>query len=231
MREYNGNIAQWNFEKFKSIAKELYRVTKDGGVVVWIVADETSKGSESGTSFRQALYFKECGFKLYDTMIWYKQLSGAIGSMKRYENTFEYMFVLSKGMPKTTNIIKDKKNKNCGKVLHGTVRQRDGGLKPRGNANGSKKTAEYGRRHNVWSIYPERRNKTIHPAVFPEQLARDHIISWSNEGDIVLDCFMGSGTTGLACIDTNRHFVGIELDDTYYEIAKQRIDNAVFSLQ
>lgn len=208
----------------------MYRVTKDGGVVVWIVADETNKGSESGTSFRQALYFKECGFKLYDTMIWYKQLSGAIGSMKRYENTFEYMFVFSKGMPSATNIIKDKPNKNCGKVLHGTVRQRDGGLKPRGNANGSKKTAEFGRRHNVWTIYPERRNKTIHPAVFPKQLAQDHIISWSNEGDTVLDCFMGSGTTGLACIDTNRHFIGIELDDTYYNIAKQRIDNAVFSL-
>ncbi len=231
MREYNGNIDQWNFEKFKSIAKELYRVTKDGGVVVWIVADETSKGSESGTSFRQALYFKECGFKLYDTMIWYKQLSGAIGSMKRYENTFEYMFVLSKGMPKAANIIKDKPNKTSGTILHGTVRERDGSLKPRGNSNGRKKTAEYGRRHNVWTIYPERRNKTIHPAVFPKQLAQDHIISWSNEGDVVLDCFMGSGTTGLACIDTNRHFVGIELDDTYYEIAKQRIDNAVFSLQ
>ena len=164
-------------------------------------------------------------------MIWYKQLSGAIGSMQRYENTFEYMFVFSKGRPKATNIIKDKPNKTRGKVLHGTVRQRDGSLQPRGNGNGRKKTAEYGRRHNVWTIYPERRNKTIHPAVFPVQLAQDHIISWSNEGDIVLDCFMGSGTTGVACANTNRHFIGIELDDTYYEIAKQRIDNAVFSLQ
>lgn len=209
----------------------MYRVTKDGGVVVWIVADETNRGSESGTSFRQALYFKECGFKLYDTMIWYKQLSGAIGSMKRYENTFEYMFVFSKGMPKATNIIKDKPNKTSGTVLHGTVRQKDGSLIPRGNGNGRKKTAEYGRRHNVWSIYPERRNTTIHPAVFPLQLAKDHIITWSNEGDIVLDCFMGSGTTGVACAETNRSFIGIELDDKYYEIAEQRINNAVFSLQ
>ena len=207
----------------------MYRVTKDGGTVVWIVADETIKGSESGTSFKQALYFKECGFRLYDTMIWYKQLSGAIGSMQRYENTFEYMFVFSKGKPKATNIIKDKPNKTCGKLLHGTTRQRDGSL-VRTSSYG-KKTAEYGRRHNVWTIYPERRNKTIHPAVFPVQLAQDHIISWSNEGDIVLDCFMGSGTTGIACINTNRHFIGIELDDTYFDIAEQRINNAVFSLQ
>lgn len=159
-------------------------------------------------------------------MIWYKQLSGSIGSIKRYENTFEYMFVLSKGMPKSANIIKDKPNKTSGTILHGTVRQKDGSLKPRRNGNGSKKTAEFGRRHNVWSIYPERNNKTIHPAVFPEQLAKDHILSWSNEGDTVLDCFMGSGTTGIACINTNRRFIGIELDETYYDIAEKRIGEA-----
>lgn len=164
-------------------------------------------------------------------MIWYKQMSGAIGSMKRYENTFEYMFVFSKGMPKAANIIKDKPNKTSGTVLHGTLRQRDGSLKPRGNGNGSKKTAKYGRRHNVWSIYPERNNKTGHPAVYPVQLAQDHIISWSNEGDTVLDCFMGSGTTGEAAVNTNREFIGIEIDDRYYEIAEQRINNAVFCLQ
>lgn len=229
LRTYNGNIAGWSFDKFKGIAKELYRITKSGGVVVWVVADETIKGSESGTSFRQALYFKECGFRLYDTMIWYKQLCGSIGSLQRYENTFEYMFVLSKGKPKTTNIIKDKPNKTSGKILHGTTRQRDGSLKRTGSYG--RKTAKYGRRHNVWSIYPERHNRTIHPAVYPEQLAKDHIISWSNEGDIVFDCFMGSGTTGVACVNTNRQFVGIELDKTYYEIAKQRINDAVFSLQ
>lgn len=158
-------------------------------------------------------------------------MCGAIGSMRRYENTFEYMFVLTKGMPKAANIIKDKPNKTSGKLLHGTVRQRDGSLKPRGNSNGKKKTAEYGRRHNVWCVYPERHNKTIHPAVFPEQLAKDHIITWSNKGDTVLDCFMGSGTTGIACANTGRDFIGIELDSKYYDIAEQRINNAVFSLQ
>lgn len=229
LRTYNGNIKQWNFEKFKGIAKELYRVTQNGGVVVWVVADETIKGSETGTAFKQALYFKDCGFKLYDTMIWYKQMSGTVGSMKRYENTFEYMFVFSKGMPKAVNIIKDKPNKTKGKALHGTNRQRDGSLKPTGSYG--RKTAEFGRRHNVWTIYPERNNKTKHPAVFPIQLAQDHITSWSNEGDTVLDCFMGSGTTGLACKNTNRNFIGIELDNEYYEIAQRRINNAVFCLQ
>ena len=197
--------------------------------VVWVVADETNKGSESGTSFKQALFFKECGFKLYDTMIWYKQMSGTVGSMKRYENTFEYMFVFSKGMPKAVNIIKDKPNKTKGKSLHGTTRQRDGSLKP--TASYGRRTAEYGRRHNVWTIYPERNNKTMHPAVYPIQLAQDHIITWSNEGDTVLDCFMGSGTTGIAAVNTKRDFIGIELDSEYYDLSEQRINNAVFSLQ
>lgn len=166
---------------------------------------------------------------MYDTMIWYKQMSGTVGSMKRYESAFEYMFVLSKGMPKAANIIKDKPNKTSGTKLHGTVRNRDGTMQPRKNKN--KATAEYGRRHNVWSIYPERNNRTSHPAVYPVQLAQDHIISWSNEGDTVLDCFMGSGTTGVAAANTKREFIGIELDSKYYEIAEQRINNAVFCLQ
>ncbi len=198
-------------------------------MVVWIVADETKKGSESGTSFKQALYFMDCGFKLYDTMIWYKQKSGSIGSLKRYENTFEYMFVFSKGMPKTTNIIKDKPNKTSGRLLHGKFRQRDGSLI---HTSGYKKktVAEYGRRHNVWCISSEAHNKTIHPAVFPVQLAKDHIITWSNEGDTVLDIFSGSGTSGVACVETNREYIGIEIDEQYYEIGKQRINNAVFLL-
>lgn len=226
LRTYNGNISQWSFEKFKQIAKELYRITSDGGIVVWIVADATIKGSETGTSFRQALWFMDCGFNIHDTMIWDKGLAGSIGALNRYESVFEYMFVFSKTKPKTANIICDKPNKRSGEIQCGSIRQADGRTK-KTSQYGKKSVNEFGRRHNVWMVSPEMSNsKRCHPAQFPEQLARDHIISWSNEEDTVLDCFMGSGTTGVACVNTNRNFIGMELDPQYFEIAKKRIEEA-----
>ena len=226
LRTYNGAIEQWNFEKFKSIALELHRVTAKGGVVVWIVADATIKGSETCTSFEQALWFRECGFNLHDTMIWAKQNCGGIGSLNRYENVFEYMFVFSKGKPKTTNIIKDKPNKFGGMVQHGSARQANGST-TKTTGYGKRKIAEFGRRHNVWIISPEKSNlKRCHPAQFPEALAHDHIISWSNPGDTVLDPFMGSGTTCVSCIETGRKFIGFEIDEEYFSVALKRINQA-----
>ena len=227
LRTYNGNITQWNFEKFKEIAKELYRVTADGGVVVWIVGDATINGSETGTSFKQALYFKECGFSIHDTMIWHK--ISPFQHKNRYIPSFEYMFVLSKGKPKAANIICDRKNKWAGTQVHGTERQANGKTKKLSDVQKSKKVKEYGARYNIWDIAPCKSNKTGHPAVFPEQLAKDHIISWSNEGDTVLDCFMGSGTTGKMAVLNNRNFIGIELDEGYFNIAKERIEKAIMT--
>ena len=224
LRTYNGNIEQWNFGKFKEIAKELYRVTANGGVVVWVVGDATIKGSETGTSFRQALHFMDCGFNLHDTMIWHK--ISPFQHKNRYISSFEYMFVLSKGKPKTANIICDRKNKWAGTQIHGTERQASGKTKNLSDVQKSKKVKEYGARYNIWDITPCKSNKTGHPAVFPEQLANDHIISWSNEGDTVLDCFMGSGTTGKMAVLNNRRFIGIELDKGYFNIAKERIEKA-----
>lgn len=219
LRVYNGNIEQWNFEKFKEIARELYRVTADGGVVVWIVADATIRGSETGTSFRQALWFIECGFNLHDTMIWFKPNCFNFGSNNGYKQSFEYMFVFSKGKPKAINLIKDVPAKNAGKVQKGARKHADGTRDSVPNFV----CAEFKRRYNVWSINVESNNHG-HPAVFPEKLATDHIISWSNEGDTVLDCFMGSGTTGKMAVLNNRKFIGIELDKKYFEIAKSRIE-------
>lgn len=231
LRTYNGNIEQWNFDKFKSIAKELYRVTAAGGVVVWIVADATIKGSETGTSFRQALYFMDCGFNLHDTMIWHK--ISHFQHKNRYIPSFEYMFVFSKGKPKTANIICDRKNKHAGKTVSGTERIPDGTIRQLSGAKNKRKIREYVQRFNVWDITPcnSRKERTGHPAQFSEQLANDHIISWSNTGDTVLDCFMGSGTTGKMAVLNNRQFIGIELDEGYFNIAKNRIEKAVNDLQ
>ena len=218
LRIYNG----YSFD-FEGIAKELYRVTKDGGVVVWVVGDATINGSETGTSFKQALYFKEIGFNLHDTMIWNKGTFTAVGALtSRYAPVFEYMFVLSKGKPKSFNPIKDRKNKHFGRTKNGTFRQEDGTTKQLSSIG--KPIAEFGQRFNIWDVSAEKSNlNRLHPAMFPEQLIHNHIISWSNEGDTVLDCFLGSGTTGKVAKLLNRNFIGIEISEEYLQIAKDRI--------
>ena len=216
LRTYNG----FTFD-FENIAKELFRVTKQGGVVVWVVGDATINGSESGTSFRQALYFKDIGFNLHDTMI-YQKHNFSNPSNNRYHQIFEYMFILSKGKIKTFNPISDRKNIEAGKIGSwgkNTVRQSDGSFKE----NSKKINSEYGMRYNIWRIKTEM--NPLHPAQFSEQLAHDHIISWSNEGNIVLDCFMGSGTTGKMAKQLKRNFIGIEISEEYMNIAIERINN------
>ena len=225
LRTYNG----YSFD-FESVAKELFRVTKQGGVVVWVVGDATINGSETGTSFRQALYFKEIGFNLHDTMIWQKP-NFANPSSNRYHQTSEYMFVFSKGRPKTFNPLIDRKNKyTTGSVGQNSTRKKDGSIALVPHAT----CGEWGMRHNVWLMNTagqENMGKALpHPAMFPLQLANDHIISWSNEGDTVLDCFMGSGTTGKMAVLNNRNFIGIEKDETYFNIAKKRIKESESSI-
>ena len=227
LRTYAGTL-DWNFDIFKQVANELYRITKDGGVVVWVVGDATIKGSETGNSFRQALYFKEIGFNLHDTMIWEKSTFSAVGALKtRYAPVFEYMFILAKGKLKTFNPIKDKPNKHFGVAHHGTYRKGDGTTKEVVGKSKGKIVAEYGQRHNVWKINEEKVLNKVHPAVFPEQLANDHIISWSNENDVVFDPFMGSGTTGKMAILNNRKFTGVEKVPEYFNIAEKRIQDAL----
>lgn len=218
LRKYNG----FCFD-FENVAKQLYRVTKEGGVLVWVVSDATIDGSETLTSFRQALYFKEIGFNVHDTMIWEKTQSGSIGFLNRYEQTMEYMFVLSKGIPKNVNLIYDKPNKHAGVMQHGAIRLPDGSTHRTANF-GKKQVNEFGRRHNVWVIPPKMSRKdNDHPAPFPEKLAADHIRSWSNEGDLVYDCFMGSGTTAKMAMTLNRHYIGSEISEEYCKIIDKRL--------
>ena len=226
LRKYNGFT--WDFE---AVARELYRVTKPGGVVVWVVADATVNGSETGTSFRQALYFKDCGFNLHDTMIWNKGAFSAVGALvTRYSPVFEYMFVLSKGTPSPFHPIKDRKNKHAGKKRHGSIRQADGTLRPMSNQG--KLCTEFGQRFNVWDTPAEMSNiKRGHPGIFPEALARDHIMSWSNQGDTVLDPFLGSGTTGKMAVQLGRVFIGIDISQEYTDMATKRIMDAEQRLQ
>lgn len=220
LRTYKGFT--WDFE---ALADELYRVVKPGGVVVWIVNDATIKGSETGTSFKQALHFKELGFNLHDTMIWRKH-STPFPSKNRYYSVFEYMFIASKGKPKTVNLITDRKNKYAGEKIGATERQRDGSLRVSRGRREGRRIKEYGVRFNVWDISQAAGNPTGHPAVFPVRLVADHILSWSNPGDVVLDPFMGSGTTAVACVKTGRNYIGFELSDEYCSIAHKRIEEA-----
>ncbi len=223
LRTYNQDDWDWSEDDWKPIIKELYRVTAEGGVVVWVVGDATVNGSETGSSFEQAIYAMDCGFRLHDTMIYAKPNFSAVGALKsRYAPVFEYMFIWSKGKPKTFNPIKDRLCKTAGKSKSGTIRQKDGSTKRMSNEGWVQ--PQYGQRYNIWEINPQ--SVKGHPAPFPEQLAHDHIISWSNEGDTVFDPFMGSGTAGVASINTNRNFIGIELDPEYFSIAESRIQEA-----
>ena len=224
LRDYNG----YSFD-FEGIAKELFRVTKEGGVVVWVVGDATVKGSETGTSFKQALYFKEIGFNLHDTMI-YQKNNNPLPEKNRYFQSFEYMFVFSKGKPKTFNPINDRKNINAGLVKSkSSIRNKDGST----TVTKTSVVADYGARKNIWKIdcgyMKSTKDKEVykHPAIFPEPLAHDQIISWSNEGDIVLDIFNGSGTTTKMAKILGRNYIGVDISKEYCDIANKRLEQDV----
>ena len=215
LRDYKG----YNFN-FKGIAKELYRVTKQGGIVVWVIGEATINGSETGTSFRQALYFKEIGFNLHDTMIYHRY--ARFPDNQRYFQEFEYMFILSKDKPKSVNFISDVlRSKRHSLKEVGTKRQKDGSLKKWTAILSNNETR---RRGNIWS-YGVATNETyhLHPASFPESLIKDHIISWSNKGDIVLDPMCGSGTTCKMAKKLGRKYIGIDISKKYCEMARNRI--------
>lgn len=233
LRKYKG----YSFD-FEGIAQELYRVTKPGGVVVWVVGDSTNNGSESGTSFRQALKFMEIGFKLHDTMIYEKNTSSfpARRTSKRYTQIFEYMFVFTKGKIKTGNLICDKENKWFGQKNWGrnTHRNKDGELV---ETEDIKPVPKYSPRNNIWRYvvgggYGQKDKSAYkHPATFPTDLAKDHILTWTNKGDIVLDPFMGSGTTAIACIELGRNYVGFEISEEYCDLINTRIENFSYELK
>lgn len=223
LRLYNGY-----YFKFEEIAKELYRVMKPGGVIAWIVGDKTKNGSETGTSFRQALYFKDIGFNLHDTMI-YEKNNPTPQKSNRYQPCFEYMFILSKGKPKTFNpimiekkYIESRQNKMYNKDKSGMQIQHQ-----------YSSSSNLKIKNNIWKynvgLYHSINDKEAfkHPAIFPEQLAADHILSWSNEGDIILDPFMGSGTVAKMALINKRKFIGFEISTEYCKLAKERIKKYV----
>jgi site-specific DNA-methyltransferase (adenine-specific) len=216
LRDYNSVV------DLQSVAKRLYLMLNDGGVVVWNCNDKTKNGSESLTSFKTAIMFVENGFRLNDTMIWEKTNPMPQVKQPRYNQVFEYMFIFSKGKPKTFNpFMVDCKtanlnyNSTCKQISKGKKR-----IKKELVINKQKVDS------NIWKMAVAQ-NKTEHTAVFPLELPIRHIKSWSNKNDIILDPFMGSGTTGVACRSLNRNFIGIELDDNYFKIAKERINAPV----
>jgi DNA modification methylase len=231
LRTYNDS-SKWDHNVFKQVADEIARVLKPGGVIMWNVNDATVKGSETGSSFRQCLYFMDAhGLRLHDTMI-YEKTGTAFASgpqSVRYTQIFEYCFILSKGKPKTINLIQDKKNAWAGYTSFGNAktRKKDGTMHDPGKK--SKEIREWGVRTNIWKIKnsggfgQSSKASYKHPATMPEELARGHVLSWSNENDLILDPFMGAGTTAQVCLEENRNFIGFEIDDTYHQMCVDRI--------
>ena len=220
LRTYNGSL-EWGESIWKLVIGNLYRIVKEGGVVVWVVGDATIGGSETGTSFKQALYFKEVGFRLHDTMIYQKDNPPPVGGNRRYYQHFEYMFVFSKGVPKTFNEIRMERRNKWGdkrtERYKGFTRDKDGNFRKKlVSLVGDVKIG------NVWKYVvgggTSVENGTGHPAGFPSELARDHILSWTNVGDVVLDCFAGSGTVGRVCRELGRRYILIEKESSYCEM-------------
>ena len=226
LRTYNGTL-EWSFEIFQEIAKELARILRDGGVIVWIVADAKINNSKTLTSFRQAIFFKEIGLNIHDIMYWEKSTFNA-PKPNVYHNVIEQMFIIAKQIPKTFNPIIDRRNKCENIFVKPTQRYADGHTEKRTG----KKINKYGKRFNIWKINEEKQShKFGHPAMFPLQLAQDHIISWSNENDLILDCFSGSGTTAIACHNLKRRFICIEKDYDYWKASVERLENAQAQLK
>jgi site-specific DNA-methyltransferase (adenine-specific) len=228
LRHYGNTLTEWNHDKFKEIANELNRVIKHGGVIVWVVGDKTEKGSETCVPFKQVLYFRDIGLNLNDTMLWEKTNPLPQVKQPRYRDCFEYMFVFSKGKPKTFNPIM-RKCVESGKHYKSTVRVI--------NTDNDRKDIDYFVSdetvdYNIWKmsvaqnkiLYDVNGKKIKHPAVFPYDIPYKHIKTWTNEGDLVLDPFMGSGTTALAAIDLKRNFIGIDMNEEYCKIAEIRIN-------
>lgn len=232
LRTYNG----YSFP-FEDIVKELYRVIKVGSVVVWVVSDGTVDGGETGTSFRQALYFQQIGFNIHDTMIYQKHNpTPNTGNGIRYQQCFDYMFVFSKGKPKTVNLLTEPRRNSCGDKRTERMIRRQRNVEGEFEEEHRYVIKDIVPRQNIWNykvgLYNTTSDKIAfkHPAIFPEQLAIDHILSWSNEGDTVLDIFMGSGTVAKASMLTNRNYLGFEISEEYCKIAKERIANTAVLL-
>lgn len=225
LRDYDG----YHFS-FEGVAEELYRILKEGGIGVWVVNDQYINGSRSLTSFKQALYFQELGFRIHDVMI-YEKNGASFPSTNRYYQVYEFMFILSKGKPKTTNLLKDRPNKWAGSTNFGTPtkRKKDGTLIKKEKYI----VPDYGIRYNIWKInggYGYSAENDIaynHPAIFPLSLAEDHIKSWSNENDLILDPMCGSGTTAIACAKLNRSAVCIDMNPSYIKLAKERYEEFI----
>jgi len=226
IRNYNG--FSFNLD---DMLVELFRVMKLGGVIVWVINDQVKNGSETGTSFRQALKFIDSGFNLHDTMIYEKNSSTypSRANGNRYTQIFEYMFVFSKGKPKTSNLICDKPNKWAGHTNWGKNTKRIGDNEQLIDVGKIKPVPDFSPRNNIWryvnggGFASKDKVSHLHPAIFPEELVKDHLNSWSNVGDVVYDPFMGSGTTAKMCLLNNRNWIGSEISEEYVNIIKQRI--------
>ena len=237
LRTYDNDIDKTRWEHiWKPILQELYRVTKEWWVVVWVVGDATIKGSETLTSSKQKIYAREeCWFNIHDTMI-YRKNSLTFPDTTRYYQCFEYMFIFSKWKPKTINLIEDRENKQANKTITGNYRDIDGSLKEMSGSKQKRAIKEKGVRWNVWDYNTGWQHSYTedflrgHPAIFPEKLAEDHILSWSNEWDIVLDPFMWSWTTAKMAKKNNRNYIWCEISQEYVDIANKRLETTTVSL-
>lgn len=217
----DGTLTPWNANVFREVADQLWRVTAQGGVVCWHVGEQIQNGSESGTSSEQRLYFRDLGFRLWQTLI-VETMAGHTHK-HRYGGAIQYIFVLTKGKPKTVNLLRDRPNKHAGNVHGFFKRDAHGKI----HSQTQVVVAEYGVRGPVWKYFPRKakdEEARQHPAPMDETISRDLIRSFSEPGNLVLDPFAGSGTTLKWAMTFGRYYLGFEAVEEYFQLAKRRLE-------
>jgi site-specific DNA-methyltransferase (adenine-specific) len=224
LRTYGGHTFD-----FEAVAGELWRITMNGGIVVWVVGEQVKKGTETGTAARQKLHFMDLGFRC-STMIMVTSRV-RFPQRGRYPSVFDYAFVLTKGRPRHFHAICDKKNKYVGEKFRWKLRERDGRIVKREHCH-DKYVGVFGSRMNVWFYHVGYMKTTTdkdaygHPALMPEKMAEDFIISFSRPGDLILDPFSGAGTTSKMAMLNGRRYLGMEICENYASDSRKRLEKA-----
>ena len=228
MREYGGYNGAFDFG---AIAAACVANLAPGGVLVWVVGDQIIDGGESGTSFRQALGFKALGLTLHQTLFFEAAHYRPIDKSRALRGV-QYMFVFAKGSPMVANIPIDRPNVKAGMRV---TRSYAPGKSLNGSRNPAsdrvKRIADFGRRGPIWRYATECGSDMGHPAAFPYALASDHIVCWTNPGDLVIDPMVGSGTTLRAAADLGRRAIGIEINPEYCDLIRRRLAQSVLPME
>lgn len=229
IRDYNG----FNFDLHET-GRGLIRILKEGGIVAMVIQDQTKNFGKTLTSFKTIIdWCDNIGFKLFECVIYRKHGSEGAWWTNRFRVDHEYMPIFLKGeKPQYFN----KENLKVpsihgGKVMTGSGSRRTDG---KTNARVTRPINTMKCRGTIWNYLMAGDKDPIkrqHPAPFPDQIPLDFIECFCPPGGVVLDPFMGSGSTAVAAKKLNRKYIGFDTSEEYIKIAHARLRNTETQLK